>query len=181
MRWLFSFKNDSHWEINKGCCFWNSQAGDTASPSFAVTFAWEPSTGLDPHCWLRLITASTSVWDSMMEESAPDVLLGQEDSSLIIDLCASLPSGGWHQNQGKFILGLHLAHGPPQLANPVFGSHLAHLLMLLTNTCFFSVPKQWDSKVTVLEGGTWRWLRRMWGSGNQLRKEPCWAVFLLFI
>lgn len=63
----------------------------------------------------------------MMEESAPDVLLGQGDSSLVIGLCASLPSGEWHQNQGSFILGLHLAQGPPKLANPIFGSHLTHL------------------------------------------------------
>lgn len=110
----------------------------------------------------------------MMEESGPDVLLGQEDSNLVIGLCSSLPSGGWHQNQGKFILGLHLARGPPQLANPVFGSHLAHLHDVadkyLGLFCAEAVRQQ---SLTVLEGGTWRQLRRMWGSGNQLRKEPC--------
>lgn len=46
-----------------------------------------------------------------MEESALDVMLAQEeDTSLTIDLCASLPSGAGHQNLGNPILGLRLAH-----------------------------------------------------------------------
>lgn len=47
-----------------------------------------------------------------MKELAPDVLLAQEDTSLAVGLCASLPSGAGHQNLGNPILGLHLAHLP---------------------------------------------------------------------
>lgn len=44
-----------------------------------------------------------------MEESAPDVVLAQEeDTSLTIRLCASLPSGAGHQNLGTPSLGLRL-------------------------------------------------------------------------
>lgn len=45
-----------------------------------------------------------------MEESAPDVVMAQEDISLTVGLCASLLSGAGQQNLGNPILGLHLAH-----------------------------------------------------------------------
>lgn len=155
-RWFFSSKTTATEKLMKGAVFWNYQGADPASSSFAVTFAWEPSAGLDPCCWLRLITASTSGWESAMKELAPDVVLAQEDTSLAIGLCASLPSGAGHQNLGNPILGWHLAHLPN--STETSGSFL----------CWSGET----AKSYCLRGVILRQLRRMRGSGNQLRKEP---------
>lgn len=62
-----------------------------------------------------------------MGESAPDVVLAQEeDTSLTIGLCVSLPSEAGHQNLGNPVLGLHLTHRQPHLGNPILLLHLAH-------------------------------------------------------